>query len=289
MSDNPSFEKQKIYEINQKEYTMKLISLTAFVTIAFLAVGIQSCATNEGSMRTYLPTFSWTPRDEAPANSANMAIAIVAPVYGTGQVWALQQAFGGFSSSTNVGFQNLLTSKGFTIQGPFDSYDAMTFQDKKACELAIYPSLAVTVEFSNVAWHEGIGSVLLGSSNGPFKYKLEGDVVVGGKVTLIGLEPMTNQKMWVKDIVLPDTTIHVNSQMEYLGSGQYEPQVQLIGVEVPKVFLTDAGIEVPVAKALEVYFDKILSTASRYVDVEEMHNLEKQVKEIRAKAQFINQ
>ena len=290
-----SFSIQKIYKPqrllikNEMENYMKN-KIAVFVILFFtlLSFSLESCATSGTAMQSYLPTFSWSPQDNAPANSANMTIAIVAPLYGTGQVWALQQAFGGFSNSLNAGFQHLLTSKGFMIQGPYSSYDAMTFQDKKASELAIYPSLGVTVEFSNVIWHEDLGSVLLASSNSSYQYQLEGDIVIGGKVTLIALEPMTNQKMWVKDIVLPDTTIHVNSQKEYLGFGKGEPSVQLVGAEVPRNFLTDAGIEAPVAKALEIYFDKILNTASQYIDVEEMHNLQNQVKEIRGKAQFIN-
>jgi len=276
---------------------MKTLKVLVVIFVSALAsMTLSSCATSgatsEEEMQTYLPTFSWSPQNEAPPNSANMTIAIVAPVFGTGQVWALQQAFEGFSKSLNVGFQNLLTSKGFAIKGPFDSYDAMTYEDKKVCELAIYPSLGVTVKFSNVTWHQDLGVSLvrgiLNGANSPNAYKLEGDIVVGGKVTLIALETMTNQKMWVKDLVLPDTTIHVNSQKEYLGYGQGQPNAQLVGIEVPKDFLVDPGIEAPVAKTLEVYFEKILNTASQYVNLEEMHNLQKQVKEIREKAQYIN-
>ena len=273
---------------------MKSIRITALAILCIsVPMILSSCASSEESMQTYIPTFSWSPESKEPANSAGMTMAIVVPVYGTGQVWAIQQAFDGFSRSLDIDFQNLLTSKGFTIEGPFDSYDAMTYEEKESCELAMYPALSVSVQFSSVNWVEDLGSSLVGGMlsgpNSANHYKLHGDIVVGGKVTLIALEPLTNQKMWVKDINLPDTTIHVVSQDEYLGYGIGQPVVQLVGVEVPRSFFNDPGIEVPVAKTLEVYYDKILNTASRYIDVREMHGLEKQVKEIRAKARFINQ
>jgi len=262
------------------------MKLKRSITILFVSVCLVlliSCSAGQKT-QAYNPHFTWIPAQHSTSSSAQVTFAIINPVYDEGQSWALR-SFPEFSTNLARSFDELLVSKGFTVKGPYNSLNALTFQDKKGSELAIYPSLSVYIKFLDSKWSMEFGSSLLSGlldKNSPNNYKLTGNVVMGGQVSIIALEPLSGEKMWVKNIMLSDTVFQIESEKLFKGIGQ-NPPGDLSGFEVPAAYLIDNGLRTPIAMALENYYAKVLNTAQNYLDVEEMQSLKKQVEEIRSK------
>lgn len=276
--------------------------------VVAMAAVLNGCATTTVPAQTetlYVPQFSWSPKNTAAAGSARITVAVVNPVYGSSRRWAIQGGFHEFSPQLGVGFEQLLVSKGFTVKGPFDSSSDMTYEDKKESELALEPTLEVSVQLASLTWNVAGysgngGSVVLAvmAHNATPVYEPSGEVVIGGRVMLVVFEPLTGEKLWVKNVMIPEKTISFTGTKGYEQYGLYGQQfVPMdasffpvsdadVGHELDVNLLKDPGIETPIAKALETYFGQILDTADKYVDVAEMKGLEGQSNEIRKKARF---
>jgi len=87
--------------------------------------------------------------------------------------------------------EKILVAKGFKITGPFDSIDVMTFPDKKTANLTLTPMVDVRATQQVTKQTAAIGI---------FPGEVEGVYVVGGWISLVLLEPLTGEKIWIKKI-----------------------------------------------------------------------------------------
>lgn len=95
------------------------------------------------------------------------------------------------------GFQQLVTNKGFTYVGPYDSFDEITYTDKKDTFLAIIPE--VDFRFSKSAEQNGCGVDGI--------CRESGRVRVDGEFSFKLVEPLTRQTFLTKRIDLSDLDI----------------------------------------------------------------------------------
>ena len=114
--------------------------------------------------------------------------------------WFSAPQFADFSGSVQEDLTKILESKGFGIRGPFESYDLIPFQDKKAIDLLLVPTVELTVilkdhkEEAENMWQPAADQIQTGNAE------------VKGKVILEMKEIVTQELMWVKTIPVKSFT-----------------------------------------------------------------------------------
>lgn len=238
-------------------FPMMLLTLVAF---------LGGCAPKQAASTPAVapPTFAWTPPTTAVPASAGVTFALVGATYSENQPWTGLWPFTDFSRNMALDFQQLISARGFTVKGPFGSYDELAYPDKKGSDLVLQPSLDVRVEFSNLQRKENFR--LIGDNT----YSLEGDAAVTGRVTLALLESLTKERMWFKSIELTPSTVH------WIGSKQYKSPPA-------SVDFSDVSVTNPLGKTMEGAYRSVMEATWRYLDPEEMKLVKKQAEEIKAK------
>jgi hypothetical protein len=165
-------------------------------------------------------------------------------------------------------FVEIVTARGFTVRGPFGSYDEMMFPDKQGSDLVLQPTVEITLEFRNLSYttiHPDFFSTQINP-----RYTMRGEAVVGGRITLSLLESLTKEKMWSKSIEIPLGLIPWEGEKQYLN-----PPTQ--------VDLSDNGVARPIGTTMEALYYKVMRAAWDYLNPDEMRMVKKQAEEIKKK------
>lgn len=243
------------------------------ITLAALGLLTLACAANRAAPAptAYAPQFDFSPPINAAPGSAAVTFALVNARYSAGgavtlggQLWSTVPPFSDFSHHMSLDFQEVLSSRGFPVRGPFASYEEMTYPDKSNSDLTLQPTLEVRFDLQNTKGSPNI--VILG----PKTMKLEGDFTVAGRITLSINESVSNQKMWFKSIDLPSTVVHWKGRLNY-PLGATEPS------------MSDPGLLEPLGQTLEGVYGKILRAAWDYIDPTEMAVVKRQSLEVRSR------
>jgi hypothetical protein len=225
----------------------------------------------------YLPTFDYTPPSAASPGTAEVTFALVNAKYSEDQPWIKYSPFTEFSKNLNLDFQEALSARGFTVRGPFKTYDDMTFPDKKGSDLVLQPILEVHVKKD--LYYE---KIFLRAS-----YKLKGSVTIGGRVTLSLTESLSNERMWFKSIELTDVRVPIVGQTVYpgntLGLTRPEEYTEVVNATNTNINWSDPDIVNALGKPLEETYSKLMQMAWDYLDPEEMALVKKQAEEIKKK------
>ncbi|MBI3365991.1 MAG: hypothetical protein HY033_13940 [Ignavibacteriae bacterium] len=240
--------------------------LACNVLVVLVAIYFVSCApkatTNED--KSYVPSFHYTPTSNAVAASAEVTFAVVNASYSENQPWTSMWPFTDFSKNMGLDFQQILSSRGFTVKGPFGAYDEMTFPDKKGSDLVLQPTLDVRLDITDTKYKENVK--ILGSNT----YTLVGQAAIGGRVTLSLMESLSKERMWFKSIDIPREMISWEGEKEY-------------SAPPSQADLSDPGIVKPLGPKLEAIYTKVMEAAWKYLDPEEMKLVKKQAEEIKKK------
>ena len=246
------------------------------ILAAMLAAGCVA-PTAAPTAQRIAPTFDYTPAADAEPMSANVTFAVVGSRFETPV-----PLFERFSSNMARDFAEILTARGYTIRGPFVSYDEMTFPDKENSNLV----LSATVEFSPdttgvdlvpVASMLGVVDALLGSSNpSDQRYNVKGMVRVEGRVTLVVAESLTNEKMWTKSVDIEPITVALEG-VHVFGA----PPSNLADVlKHENQFYTDLG------RALAGRYVEIMEKTHAYLDPREMALVDRQADSLRERKRY---
>lgn len=245
---------------------------------------LASCAATptkpEPETPAYVPKFDFTPPSQAQTTSAEVTFGIVSPSYSKKEDWIHHWPFNKFCENMAADFQELLSARGFTIRGPFKSYEEMTYPDKKGADLILEPSLEVDVAVpsESVRYEEHI--VFLGTH----QYTLSGDVVLRGRVTLSIAESLSKERMWFKSIELPQTVLRWQGTkkrpMLKASDGSYVLPANV------RIDLDDPGFTQAIGKPIEDFYIEVLQTAWKHLEPEEMRIIKKQAQEIKEKKAY---
>lgn len=164
------------------------------------------------------PNFSWEPPSKEP--SSGMSISLVNPALSSESKlgsYNQNKYFEMFMRSLQGDLERTLLAKGFTVKGPFRSLDDMTYPEKKAAPLTLFPEVVLVLNESytlNVDVAEDHG--LLGRTR---SVRRQGTVAASGLVKFTIVEPMSVQKIWLKKVDLPQatSTIDVDLFMDETG------------------------------------------------------------------------
>lgn len=220
------------------------------------------------SKQTY--TFDYTPKTAAQAGSAQMVIASLRPFYIRTFTQASNELFKGFQSALGSDIEELIIAKGFTMKGPYLSYDEMVFEDKKRVDIAVLIEIAPQFIAADGGWKEHVNLF-----NRQITYTYEGTVSLVGKINLSGVEPLTNEKLWSKSVLIPNV-----ENIKISSSNSYAYKVS------ERELLDDANVYNALGKALQTQYGGIMEKIEAHFNVEELNSLKPQVKELKSKKGF---
>jgi hypothetical protein len=115
-----------------------------------------------------------------------------------------------FLDSIQTDLQRTLLARGFAVTGPFETFDIMTFPEKKDAPLALVPEFVLTVDERYASeYHSESGDLT----------RFNGTMVVSGFARFTMIEPISEQKIWVKKVDIPSQSAPIDVDLLYT-SGQ---------------------------------------------------------------------
>lgn len=171
--------------------------------------------------------------------------------------------------------QEIISRKGFTIKGPYATFDDISFGDKKTIYLAAVPSLKIYFDAKreNVSC-KGMVCVDKGSFTvtGEFIYKM--------------VEPMTGQAVMTKRINLSDFAITKTYVREFQTRTQSEG---LIGAALDKALNPDQlrdNTDKAMTEAVNEFFAKAMKKIDGFVSTEELMSFDEDIKQLKGLKRF---
>ena len=278
-----------------------LCAAVALSVTVVAAVGCVAPAVNNTAPRV-APSFDYTPAQQAEPASANITFAVVGTEFATQTALELGGSraaaqiplFENFSSSMTGDFAEILTARGYSIRGPFRTYDEIPFPDKEGSNLVLQARVEFASDTSQlvaagtarsaagrvagtvagavvpiVGVARALGRVATGG--GPsVGSRVEGTVRVEARVTLIVSESVTRETMWTKSVEIEPINVSIEGTQVY----PVEPDLTMV-LENENQFYTDLG------KALEGLYEEIMERTHLYLDPREMALVDKQADGLR--------
>lgn len=199
----------------------------------------------------------------------------------------MAQVFRSFAGSAGEDVQALLVAKGMTAKGPFP-LDEVTFPDKKGAELTVLMQLIFDIQYSDLKFEQDavytenhVGKVYSGSMS------------IGVKVYYYLLEPLSEERMWVKklDFGTQEFKFQVAKEQERYASGSHfvPGSCGSAGQTITDYSWRDTGKYLFDQRAkvfsdvLKQAYPRIMGTAWKFFDADEMLALKAKAAEIRDK------
>ncbi len=213
-------------------------------------------------------TFDYAPKESGKSGSANMVLAMVQPYYASEFTSGSGELFKAFQTALGGDIEELILSKGFTLKGPYQGYDEMVFEDKKRTDILIQIEISPRFTAQEGGWKTNIS--ILGPSNNTYSYSGKASLV--GKINISGVEPLTNEKIWSKSVLIPNVeNISISTSNRYT---RVLNSVELIN---------DPGVYNELGKALRTQYGGIMEKIAAHFNVEEFSSMKNQIRELKSK------
>ena len=224
---------------------MKHLALRFSIIVATftILVGCASIAVEPEPPRAII-TFDYLPPETMPG-SANLTFAVVGAEIVGGKRGTPIPLFKTFVSNMTKDFGEILTARGFSVKGPFQDYDIMTYFDKEGTDLI----LAAEVEFSSDT------TQIRPSSIG----RLNGLIIVSCHVNLVAYESLTRNRLWTKSVAITPITVELISRNAY-------PR----GASLATLLVNENKFHNDVGRALEGQYAEVLNRIYGYIEPESM-------------------
>ena len=277
-----------------------------FLSLVCYASALQACAPAskpppkepEPAPQAYTPNFEYavTPA----ADKLGITLGIVDPQFieGGDLYWKANlddEIVNQMLLAVKTTFGRIVIAKGFNTRGPFSSLNTMTYPDKQGSDLLLYPEFAFQVQLKTENQREvpveqpeeksgGLHLPNIFSSGSSSKKQNETgaapktetvcDIVlrVSGKVVFVAQEPLTGERMWIKDIDLHSAPQTFGSEKGVICTENRVNRSQAV---------KDAW-----AKAHESIFQASMKALDNYLNGQEFVMLNEDVKALREKKRF---
>lgn len=298
-----------------------------FSIVAVVCFIITGCAGRYAQPPRDTITFDYVPSAEAPPGSADVAFAIVgakfvAPIVHQ-QTAHLQQGvvlpsvspppllFQELMSNMTRDFGEVLTARGFTVQGSYRTLDEMIYPDKEGSDLILTAQVKFStdtggISYTTESWKgiisgcvltplaltavlsaattsedgEKIAFLFLGGGllagavilgSNAVGFIPSGEVQVGCEIELEAYEGLTGELMWTKTIPIPSFTVTPEAKL------RENPGL----ITWQQLMETDNRFYSDIARVFETQYDKILNQIYIYLDPREMAIVKNQAMELR--------
>ena len=216
-----------------------------FCTVALVCIMTVDCAVHvEPEPPRAIITFDYLPPETMPG-SANLTFAVVGAEVVGGKRGTPIPLFKTFVSNMTKDFGEILTARGFSVKGPFQDYDIMTYSDKEGTDLI----LTAEVEFSSDT------TQIRPSNIG----RLSGLIIVSCHVNLVAYESLTRNRLWTKSVAITPITVELISRNAY-------PR----GASLATLLVNENKFHNDVGRALEGQYAEVLNRIYGYIEPESM-------------------
>ena len=132
-----------------------IVSVVTLLPVIFTGVATAASSRQEAAdfnyeePAKYAANFDYTPSTQAVPGSAGVTFAIGGLTYNyqrdTAIRWYDSEQLANLPDAMKQDLFKLLTAKGVSVRGPFDSYDLIPYPDKKAIDLWLVPTFELFV------------------------------------------------------------------------------------------------------------------------------------------------
>ncbi len=210
-----------------------------------------------------------------------IAIALVNPIFARDMKYSNNRLFADFSKHMATDYEEMLTKRGYTLRGPFQSVDDMVYNDKVACPLFLQPEIEINFDCSqifvkpyNQTYFNGIDKP---STQETF-YLFSGTLMIDGHINMVFSEPFTKEKIKVLSISIPQKSVLIHDVHAYKTNDF-----------IATISISEEGeLMNPIYAALEDIYQSSFKTAYNHLDPHEINDYAGDSKRIREKSNFMS-
>lgn len=225
--------------------------------LAIVSITIAGClaTTVQPEPPRAIITFDYSPPETMPG-SANLTFAVVGAEIVGGSRGTPIPLFKTFASNMTKDFGEILTARGFSVKGPFQGYDIMTYSDKEGADLV----LTAEVEFSSDTTQLRFSSI----------GRVSGLIIVSCHVNLVAYESLTKNRLWTKSVAITPITVELISRNVYPN-----------GVSLATLLVNENKFHNDIGRALEGQYNEVLNRIYGYIEPEGMATVGEAAKKLR--------
>lgn len=261
-----------------KNQCIKVNFKNSFLVFNLSLLLLIGCSTSKKIVETTVEripaNFDYSPKTTSKVGSANLTVAIVNPSF-AGDNYN-NTLFKQFSKSMGKDFEELLTSKGITIRGPFDSRGEMLYNDKQQSDFILEPE--ISFDFTNVTRKvtrnvkkPSFGALLV-NANTPttVSYSYDGKGSYNTNLSLNFKSTNYIEKIDVKNFPIEGTPF------EYIGSAAWTTENVSFFDELQQ----DNLVYNTFVKTLMTQYDAIFEKLEKQMEVEYLTTIKEQAHQI---------
>jgi hypothetical protein len=218
------------------------------------------CITAPSSNSNYIPPqyvaiFDYSPPSQVAAQKSSVTYTVGKVTYENLAKKDLLKApqFANLEKAIAKDLSGILTARGFSIRGPYDSYDLVPYADKKAIDFFLDPVVTTIVML-------------------PEDPNQESPINVTVKMRFDMREINTRELMWSKNLTFSEFKVPLLSVVESYTRER--------GKIVSATFAPDQ-LENLIAKEMEKQYPVLMGTIYTLIDQEEMAIIKKQAQEVK--------
>lgn len=249
---------------------MKTVILISGIAL-IMACSASRPTTSAPTKQTF--NFDYKTPTIAQSGSANILVSLVRPHYASSFQYGGSELFSSFRQYMGKDIEELLVDKGFRVKGPYDSFDDMVFEDRKDADLSI--EIEIAPDFSAVQgnWRKHQAISFNAAYQPPIYYSYEGTASLVGKINIIGYEPLSREKIWVKSVPIPPiTNINLSTYSNRLSAANLSND-----------FYNDPNVYNALGKALLDQYAATFKKIDAQLDPREFESLRGQIRELKRK------
>ncbi|MHA7838004.1 MAG: hypothetical protein ACX98W_11150 [bacterium] len=230
-------------------------------------------------------SFDYSPPSTADAGSAGMTIILVNPSYAEDFAASGVEPYQTFGKRLADDFEEILAARGFTVYGPYRTYDEIVYSEKETADLVML--VDIEMEQSNSfkkSEKTDLASLILAAASSqssrsrqqPIKrYVLSGKMGLTGRFTMKAREPQSGEQMWVKSLEIEPKQYAVQSTRPWTDEAINGRQ-----------FYQDPGIFNPTVDSLQVVYQDAMGKAFTYLEARELQALRPQIERIKQRIRY---
>lgn len=217
------------------------------------------CTAAPSSNPNYVPApyvanfdYSLPPQGAVQQSPVTFTVGKVAFEYLGKKAWLSAPQFANLENAVAEDLPEILTAKGFSVRGPFDSYDLIPYADKTATDFFLLPVVAPFVLVPKVA---------------------ESPIKVTVKIRLELREIVARELMWSKTLAFTEFDVPLASVLHSYTSDNGK----IVDVDFAREVLENI-----MAKEMEKQYPVLMGTIYTLIDPEEMAIIKGQAQEVKS-------
>lgn len=242
-------------------------SLITLLSLMIIGCAVAPPPVQQIEAELYVAKFDYIPDAQAAPSSSGVTFTVSNGSYKTNSkdmLWFTYPQFADFENGIKSDFSDILIAKGFSVSGPFSSYDLIPYSDKKNIDMLLVPQIELNIKIKNQKSEvENIWAA-------PPVNILTGNVEVSGKVTVELREIATRELMWAKSVPFEEFNFSYRVR-----NCPFYNQKHGIVFDLKPIIIND------VAKGVESQYPNIMAAIASLIDAEEMNIIKKQCQEVR--------